>query len=102
MAQRKLTLKQPRGNPAYPRRGTSAGDAVVGTCDGKGCGKKVYRGDRFLTPLSGHLVCGECWDRDDWLNKPSELHKQSDKLDPVSELHERSEEPDWGPDNPFF
>lgn len=47
-------------HPAYPRRGTPAGEQLVGTCDGGGCEAVLHRGDHFVITLAGQVFCELC------------------------------------------
>lgn len=44
----------------YPRRGTPAGDQVVGDCQAMGCSKILQRGDHFVCLVGDVLVCRAC------------------------------------------
>jgi hypothetical protein len=88
----------------YPHRGTKAGDALIGTCDGRDCGVELRRGDPFVTTVSGHLVCRPCWEKPDSLGldtfagpATSEHIAEAVKILDANEIAE-----DFGPDNPFF
>jgi hypothetical protein len=60
-------MKRPRRSPKprspYPHRGSPAGDAVIGTCDGAGCERTLHRGDIFFTMLDSHLYCIDCYEQ---------------------------------------
>lgn len=58
-------------HPAYPRRGTLAGDQTIGTCDGVGCDVPLHRGDLFVITLAGQVFCGLCKE----LIKPIDLEE---------------------------
>lgn len=44
----------------YPRRGTEAGDRIIGCCEAIGCGRELRRGDSFIALLGDRLICDAC------------------------------------------
>lgn len=99
---RKSSPSRRRHKDPYPYIGTPEGDEIIGTCDGRWCGRELRRGDRWFTLLSGHLVCISCWHKpmEEWLPQT-----EPEKVIPVpaEEPAPQAAEPeDFGPDNPYF
>jgi hypothetical protein len=55
-----LKTKRPRKSRSpHPKRGTPAGDAVMGAC--VACGEEICRGDAFVVNVAGPIMhIGEC------------------------------------------
>lgn len=69
-------MARKKGFPG-PQRGTPEGDARVGVCQGWGCGRIVYRGDRFVCLMGDALVCAECHELGMPVNMPEASKEKS-------------------------